>query len=84
MVSCQVQRQGFEPCSSACRPSRRRFTGYKLPKETGLVGFEPTQMPESKSGALPLGNSPLYYRVINSLCGKLSIHPQNSRHSGKR
>ena len=28
----------------------------------GLAGFEPAEMPESKSGALPLGDSPI--------CGK--------------
>ena len=39
---------------------------------------------ESKSCALPLGDTPLYYRVINSLCGNVNIQSQNSLHSGNR
>ena len=41
----------------------------------GIAGFEPAKMPESKSGALPLGDIPIFNLPIMA---NISIIPQNT------
>ena len=40
-------------------PSHAKRTPEGVLCVAGVAGFEPAKMPESKSGALPLGDSPI-------------------------